>query len=140
MIVVDVSLILLAADKAHPLAGRARAVLDALERGDRPFRVAATAIDVAATILGNEASAASPAEQSRVEARIQGLISAPQGGVLAEGPEHWQHLRTMFLSNPTIEPTYARLAAICVEHGVRELWTLDTTLSWLPTVRVASPI
>ena len=34
----------------------------------------------------------------------------------------------------------ARIAAVCLEHGVRELWTADRDFSRFPTLRAVNPL
>jgi predicted nucleic acid-binding protein len=34
----------------------------------------------------------------------------------------------------------ARVAAICVEHGVTQLWTLDRDFSRFPAIRTDNPL
>ncbi len=140
MIVLDLSLILLAADAEHPLAARARSVLDELERGGRSFAVPSTALEFAAFLLDHKTQAATAGEQERLERRLKTLLEARGASVIAEGPRHWSFLKTILASNPEMDPGDARLAAICLEHGVDELWSIDGALSWLPSVRVRSPL
>ncbi len=42
------------------------------------------------------------------------------------------------VGGPTIHD--ARIAALCSEHGVRELWSADRDLSRFPALRVINPL
>jgi len=34
----------------------------------------------------------------------------------------------------------ARVAAVCLGHGVEELWTADRDFSWFPELRTSNPL
>lgn len=75
-------------------------------------------------------------------AAIDALTSLPQAVLLAEGPGHWDLLRDLVTSSGTTGPRVhdARIAAICIAHGVRELWSADRDFSWFPALRVVNPL
>jgi toxin-antitoxin system PIN domain toxin len=61
---------------------------------------------------------------------------------LAEGHGHWEQLREIALaaklSGPRIHD--ARIAALCLHHGVRELWTADRDFSLFPKLKTRNPL
>lgn len=62
--------------------------------------------------------------------------------LLAETPRGWDHFREQIdiaeLAGPRIYD--ARIAAICLDHGVRELWTADRDFSKFPRLRSRNPL
>lgn len=62
--------------------------------------------------------------------------------LLAEGEEHWSQLveliRTGKLAGPVIHD--ARIAALCLQHGIEELWTADRDFSRFPALRTRNPL
>lgn len=62
--------------------------------------------------------------------------------LLAEGPRHQQRLSELLAGDAVRGSRVfdARVAATCLEHGVRELWTVDRDFSRFPGLRTANPL
>jgi hypothetical protein len=62
--------------------------------------------------------------------------------VLAEGPDYLPYLRTALESGRVTGPKVhdARIAALCLYHGVNELWSADRDLTRFPALRVRNPL
>ena len=75
-------------------------------------------------------------------AQIDVWLGSPSVHLLTEGRDHWSTLRELTISSRTIGPRVhdARIAAICLEHGVRELWTADRDFSRFPQLRTRNPL
>jgi toxin-antitoxin system PIN domain toxin len=62
--------------------------------------------------------------------------------LLSETLRGWDHLREQSsvaaLCGPRIYD--ARIAAICIDHGVRELWTAERDFSKFPKLRTRNPL
>ena len=62
--------------------------------------------------------------------------------LLAESAGYYEKLRTLSesagLSGPRIHD--ARIAALCVHHGVRELWSADRDFLAFPQIKVRNPL
>jgi toxin-antitoxin system PIN domain toxin len=62
--------------------------------------------------------------------------------LLSEGPGYFEKLRelatTARLAGPRIHD--ARIAALCLHHGVSELWTADRDFSMFPKLRTRNPL
>ena len=62
--------------------------------------------------------------------------------LLAESPGYFEKLRELALaaklSGPRIHD--ARIAALCLHHGVRELWTADRDFSMFPKLKTRNPL
>jgi toxin-antitoxin system PIN domain toxin len=73
---------------------------------------------------------------------IDALLESPQLHLLAESPGYYQKLRALAvaarLKGPRIHD--ARIAALCLHHGVRELWTADRDFSTFPQLRTHNPL
>ena len=66
----------------------------------------------------------------------------PTLAVLGENATTWSVLRTLLAEAKTTGPRVhdARIAAICLAHGVRELWTADRDYGRFPALRVRNPL
>jgi uncharacterized protein len=73
---------------------------------------------------------------------LEGLLGSPQLHLLAEGPGYFGKLRELALAARLRGPRIhdARIAALCLHHGVRELWTADRDFSVFPQLTVRNPL
>jgi len=73
---------------------------------------------------------------------IDGLHSQGNLQLLTEGEDHWERLRRLVVGTAATGPRVhdARIAAICLSHGVTELWTADRDFSRFPALRVRNPL
>ena len=62
--------------------------------------------------------------------------------LLGETEEHWPVLAGLLRDGRIVGPQVhdARVAAICLQHGVEELWTVDRDFSRFPALRVRNPL
>lgn len=82
----------------------------------------------------------SPRETALVQ--IDAWLASPKLVLLHEGPDHWTVLRE-FIDAGKITGAMvhdARIAALCVAHGVRELWSADRDFNRFPQLTVRNPL
>ena len=74
--------------------------------------------------------------------QIDAWIEAPNLVLLSESVSHWTELREFLVSGAIVGPQVhdARIAALCRQHGVRELWSADRDFSRLAGLTVANPL
>lgn len=70
------------------------------------------------------------------------LLNDERVHVIGEGREHFDVLdRLVSEANITGARIHdARVAAICLAHGVDALWSADRDFSWFPELRVVNPL
>lgn len=80
-----------------------------------------------------------PAEALRA---VVALISHPGVHLIGESQDHLSILDGLIsagaVSGPRIHD--ARIAAICLAHGVDAIWSADRDFSWFPALRVVNPL
>ena len=73
---------------------------------------------------------------------VDALLACPQLELLAESPGYFEKLRAIAtaakLRGPRIHD--ARIAALCLHHGVSELWSADRDFSRFPQLKVRNPL
>jgi uncharacterized protein len=73
---------------------------------------------------------------------LESVMGSPQLRLLAESPGYFEKLgdlaRAAKLAGPRIHD--ARIAALCLHHGVRELWTVDRDFSAFSQLKVHNPL
>jgi toxin-antitoxin system PIN domain toxin len=69
-------------------------------------------------------------------------LESPTLHLLSETPAHWPALRELIakakLQGAMVHD--AHIAALCLAHGVRELWSADRDFSRFPSLRVRNPL
>ncbi|MBJ7519568.1 MAG: PIN domain-containing protein [Solirubrobacteraceae bacterium] len=70
------------------------------------------------------------------------LLDAPGCIALAEGSDHLARLESLAAPANAVGPLIydARIAAICLDHAVSELWTADRDFGRFPQLRVVNPL
>jgi toxin-antitoxin system PIN domain toxin len=85
---------------------------------------------------------APPSSVDQAVAQVDLWLEAPGLVLLAEGDAHWPHLRGSLGHSQVRGPQVhdARIAALCAQHGVRELWTADRDFSRFTELRTRNPL
>jgi len=73
---------------------------------------------------------------------VDALLQSPSLVLLAETELHWETLRPLMAAGRIAGGRVhdARIAAICMQHGVRELWSTDRDFSRFPDLTVVNPL
>jgi uncharacterized protein len=73
---------------------------------------------------------------------IESLLESPRLVLLGETAAHWPTLRGLLMKGQIAGPQVhdARIAAICLQHGVTELWSADRDFSRFPKLKVVNPL
>ncbi len=74
--------------------------------------------------------------------QVTAWLESPSLVLLAESGEHWQHLKRLLEVGRVVGPQVhdARVAALCMQHGVNELWTADRDFGRFQGVSVRNPL
>jgi hypothetical protein len=74
--------------------------------------------------------------------QVDAWLESPVLALLGEGPGHWDELRAQVEAGRIVGPGIhdARIAALCLAHGVRELWTADRDFSRFPRLPTVNPL
>ena len=79
---------------------------------------------------------------AEASAQLSGWMASPSLVLLHEGVDHWAALQQLRVSARVVGGQIhdARIAAVCIEHGVRELWSADRDLNRFPSLSVRNPL
>ena len=74
--------------------------------------------------------------------QVDAWLESPTLTLLTETSEHWARLRPLLRDGHVAGPVVhdARVAALCLQHGVRELWTADRDFGRFPALRCVNPL
>ncbi len=74
--------------------------------------------------------------------QVAAWLEAPALHLLGEVEGYWDRFHSLVSSALVVGPLIhdARVAALCLHHGVEELWTVDRDFSRFPELRVRNPL
>jgi len=74
--------------------------------------------------------------------QVDAWLQSPTVTLLGESTSHWPTLRTLLVSSQVIGPRIhdARVAALCKQHGIRQLWSADRDFGRFAGVPVINPL
>jgi uncharacterized protein len=81
-----------------------------------------------------------PLESARKQVAI--WLESPSLVLLSEAPGYWEQLSSLLASGKVSGPRVhdARIAALCLFHGVNELWSADRDFGRFPDLKVRNPL
>lgn len=142
MIAVDTNLLVYAHRRDSPWHEAAAAVVRGLAEGREPWAIPWPCLHEFHAIATHARIYQPPTPVDLAIAQVDAWLESPTVHLLTEGPEHWPTLRDMLrvgrIAGPKVHD--ARIAALCRQHGVRELWTADRDFNGIPGIRTANPL
>jgi toxin-antitoxin system PIN domain toxin len=83
-----------------------------------------------------------PSPLARAIDQVDAWLESPRLLFLAESTDHWMTLRTFLTAGRINGPRVhdGRIAALCRQHGVRELWSADRDFGRFPGLSVVNPL
>ena len=84
----------------------------------------------------------SPSSAADAIDQIAAWHESPSLTVLHESTQHWLTLRRLITAGRVQGPMVhdARIAAICLDHDVREFWSVDRDFNRFPQLTVRNPL
>ena len=142
MIAVDTNLLLYAHREDNPFHAGAKAAVEALRRQPASWAIPWPCLHEFIAIATHPGIYKPASSLLEALAFVDGLLACAQLELLAEGPGYFEKLRTIAtaakLRGPRIHD--ARIAALCLHHGVSELWSADRDFSLFPQLKVLNPL
>lgn len=75
-------------------------------------------------------------------AQVEAWLESPTLVMLGETGDYWTVLRATVSAGKVDGPRVndARIAALCLHHGITELWTADRDFTRFPELRTRNPL
>lgn len=142
MIAVDTNLLVYAHRRESSFHERAREVVGQLATSRSPWAIPWPCVHEFYGVVTNARSFTPPSTVAEAIAQLTGWLDSPSATTLHEGPDHWATLQALLVAGRVVGGQIhdARIAAICVEHGVREFWTADRDFNRFPALTVRNPL
>lgn len=114
----------------------------ALVEGSAPWAVPWPCAHEFISVVTNPKPFRKPSKPPEAVAFLRSLTQCEHFHWLAEGPGYLDKLELLLASGNVIGGRIhdARIAALCLYHGVRELWTADRDFSMFPELNTRNPL
>jgi hypothetical protein len=141
VIALDTNILVYARRQELPNHRRAAKLVRALAEGDAPWALPWPCIYEFLRVVTHPRIFSPPTDLTVALEDIESLLDSPSLTLLGEGPDHRRHLRRAIEGGRTSGNVAhdAHIAALVVEHGVRELLTTDRDFARFPGLRVRDP-
>jgi toxin-antitoxin system PIN domain toxin len=85
---------------------------------------------------------APPTPLGKALEQFEAWLESPGLVLLSETEDYWLQLRPILVTGRVSGPQIhdARVAALCMEHGVTELWTADKDFGRFPDIQTRNPL
>lgn len=142
MIAVDTNILVYAHREDSLWHAQAWAAIESLAEGKSPWAIPWPCIHEFLAIATHPRLFNPPTPLSRAIDQVEAWLESPSVHLLAEQPRYWESLRALLLAGKISGPTVhdGRVAAICLHHGVRELWTADRDFGRFSALKVRNPL
>ncbi len=142
MIAVDTNLLVYAHREDSPWHEDALRAIKQLAEGVSPWAIPWPCVHEFLAIVTHPRiyRPATPAELAL--AAIKAWMASPSLHFIGEGPDYFHRLAELVRSGKVAGPMIhdARIAALCLEHGIRTFWTADRDFSRFPSLKVKNPL
>ncbi|MGH8470324.1 MAG: type II toxin-antitoxin system VapC family toxin [Gammaproteobacteria bacterium] len=142
MIAVDSNVLVYAHREDSPWHEAAYARLLHLAEGRTPWAIPWPSIHEFLAIVTHARIYAPPTPLEAAVDQVEAWMESPSLVLLSESEGYWKDIRDVLLaarvSGPQIHD--ARIAALCAQHGVAELWTADRDFGRFTGLTVRNPL
>ncbi len=142
MIAVDTNLLVYAHRRDSPFHEAAAAAIRELAQSPAPWALPWPCVHEFYSITTHPRIYDPPSSPGEAISQIAAWLESPAVVALSEGSNYWQALSSLLASAKVTGPLVhdARIAALCLNQGVRELWSADRDFSRFPQIKVTNPL
>lgn len=142
MIAIDTNLLVYAHREDSEWHVAARSCLVDLANSGRPWAIAWSSLHEFLAVVTHPRIYSPPTPQATAFAAINAWRASPDLHLLHEGPGYLDKLEHLCVQSRIAGGRIhdARIAAICLNHGVAELWTAERDFSLFPGLKTRNPL
>jgi toxin-antitoxin system PIN domain toxin len=142
MIAVESNLLVYAHREDSPWHNAAYARIVELAEGPAAWAIPWPCIHEFLSIVTHPRIYTPPTPLEKAIDQVEAWLESPNLVLLSESGDYWPQLRSILqtghVSGPQVHD--ARVAALCQQHGVSELWTIDRDFNRFPGLTVRNPL
>ncbi|HEX5000316.1 MAG TPA: TA system VapC family ribonuclease toxin [Terriglobia bacterium] len=142
MIAVDTNVLVYAHREDSEFSASARRRIEQLAQGRSLWALPWPCLHEFFSIVTHPRIFDPPTPQELAIDQVEAWLESPSVVLLSETQAHWSELRALLVAGHITGPLVhdARVAAICLQHGVRELWSSDRDFGRFPSLTVVNPL
>ena len=142
MIAVDTNILVYAHRRDSSWHVAARDAIRHLAEGRAPWAIPWPCLHEFLAIVTHPRIYRPPTSIALARDQVSAWLESPTLVTLAENETYWESLQRCLQTGKAIGPQVhdARVAALCLAHGVRELWTHDRDFGRYPSLAVSNPL
>ena len=142
MTAVDTNILVYSHREESPWHQQAREQIESLRDNAAPWAIPWPCIHEFMAIVTHPRIFGSPTPLATAFAAVRAWHAGGNLHVIAESPGYLEKLEKLSLAANLAGPRIhdARIAALCLHHGVRELWTADRDFSLFPQLNTRNPL
>jgi uncharacterized protein len=142
MIAVDTNILVHAHRRDSPFHAAARQAISELAEGKVAWSIPWPCLHEFYGIVTHPRIYAPPSTPAQAIAQIDSWLESPTLQLLGENELYWNELRDLLAKAKVQGPLVhdARIAALCLSHGVHELWSADRDFSRFPRLPLHNPL
>jgi len=120
----------------------AYAAVARLAEGGAPWSIPAPCLHEFLAIATHPKIYRPPTSLTRALDQLDAWLESPSLVILAETDGYWARLRALLVASRAMggQMHDARIAALCLHHGVAELWSADRDFGRFPGLKVRNPL
>ena len=142
MIAVDTNILVYAHRADSEWHGRAESVLERLAEGRAEWAIPWPCLHEFVAVATHPRIYRPPSSLGQALDQVRAWLESPSLVLLSESGTHFAVLEKLLTASRAVGPRVhdARIAALCVEHGVEELWSADRDFARFPDIFVRNPL
>lgn len=142
MIAVETNVLVYAHRSESPFHAPARAAVRLLAEGARRWAIPWPCIHEFLGVVTRPRVYDPPTPMPIALAQMDAWMESPALALLSEDVAYWPSLRDVLSASGVAGAKVhdARIAALCLRHGVSELWSADRDFGRFPALRVRNPL
>ena len=142
MIAVDTNVLVYAHRRDSEWHGKAAAAVRGLAEGVAEWAIPWPCVHEFLAIVTHQRIYQPPSTLAQALRQVQAWLESPTLVLLSESSSHFETLESLLTKGHVAGPRVhdARIAALCVEHGIDELWSADRDFTRFPAVVVKNPL
>lgn len=142
MIAVDTNILVYGHRVDSPWHTRAKALIRQLAEGANFWAIPWPCVHELLAVVTHPRVYKAPSSLDVALSQVDAWMESPTLVLLGESDEHWPTFRAMTVASLIVGPKVhdARVAALCVQHGVRELWSADRDFGAMRGITPRNPL
>ena len=142
MIAIDTNILVYAHREDAPWHEAALSAIAALAEGAATWAIPWPCIHEFLAIVTHPRIFKTPSPTEAAIRQVDAWLESPTLALLGESDAYWPELRMVLSEGRVAGPLVhdARVAALCLEHGVKELWSADRDFGRFSRLAVRNPL